>query len=170
MQGKEILLKPVGIVRTGYADSDVNESFDGVPGKIEIFEEYAEGLGGIEGFSHLIVIAFLDRVKDAERKVLKVRPRWLAKYADDPREVPEVGVFNTRSPHRPNPIALSLVRLVGRSGNVLEVEGLDLYDRTPVLDLKPYVPQSIGYEVRFPAWFNEMREKVRKEKGKELTF
>ncbi|MEN3052948.1 MAG: tRNA (N6-threonylcarbamoyladenosine(37)-N6)-methyltransferase TrmO [Candidatus Methanosuratincola petrocarbonis] len=170
MHLKEMVLSPIGIVRTGYADSEVGESFDGVPGRIEIFEEYSEGLEGIEGFSHIIVIAFLDRVKAAERKVLKVRPKWLAKYADDPEKVPEVGVFNTRSPHRPNPIALSVVRLVRRIGNLLEVEGLDLYDGTPVLDLKPYVPQDPEGGIRFPSWFNEMREKVRKEKGKDLTF
>lgn len=163
-------LTPIGIVRTGYADSDVSESFDGVPGRIEIFEEYSEGLEGIDGFSHIIVIAFLDRVKADERKVLKVKPKWLAKHADDPKNIPEVGVFNTRSPHRPNPIALSVVRLVRRDRNVLEVEGLDLFDGTPVLDIKPYVPQDQSGEVRFPQWFNEMREKVRKVKGRELTF
>ncbi len=167
---KEIAVSPIGIVRTGYAKSEVGESFDGVPGRIEIFEEYSEGLEGIEGFSHIIVVAFLDRVEADERKVLKVRPKWLAKYAEDPEKVPEVGVFNTRSPHRPNPIALSVVRLVRRVGNVLEVEGLDLYDGTPVLDLKPHVPQDFGGEIRFPSWFNEMREKVREEKGKDLTF
>ncbi|MDH7556720.1 MAG: tRNA (N6-threonylcarbamoyladenosine(37)-N6)-methyltransferase TrmO [Candidatus Methanosuratincola sp.] len=170
MRFKEIVLSPIGMVRTRSADSEVSESFDGVPGKIEIFEEYSEGLEGIEGFSHIIVIAFLDRVNAAERRVLKVRPKWLVKYADETKAVPEVGVFNTRSPHRPNPIALSVVRLVRRTGNVLEVEGLDLYDGTPVLDLKPHVPQNHGAEIRFPSWFDEMRERVRKEKGKELTF
>ncbi len=164
------VLRPIGIVRTEYSNSDVSESFDGVPGEIVIFDEYSEGLEGIEGFSHIIVIAFLDRVKASERKVLKVRPKWLARYADDPSSVPEVGVFNTRSPHRPNPIALSVVRLLKRDRNALEVKGLDLYDRTPVLDIKPYVPQDQGSDIRFPPWFNEMREKVKKEKGKDLTF
>lgn len=167
---KEFSLRPIGYVRTSRTDDEVRESFDGVEGEVVVLEEYAEGLDGLEGFSHIIIIAYLDRVSAENRKVLKVRPKWLLEYAEDPSKVPEVGVFNTRSPHRPNPIALSVVRLLGRDWNVLKVEGLDLYDGTPVLDLKPYVPDNDKESFRFPAWFAEMRERVKKEKGKELTF
>ncbi len=170
MRENEIVIRPIGRIRTLHTDAEVKESFDGVPGEIEVFEEYSDGLEGLEGFSHIVVVAYLDKVTVENRKVLKVRPRWIVKYAEDQNAVLPVGVFNTRSPHRPNPVALSVVRLMKRRGNVLEVDGLDLFDGTPVIDLKPYVPMDQGEEVRFPPWFSEMRAKVRREKGRDLTF
>jgi tRNA-Thr(GGU) m(6)t(6)A37 methyltransferase TsaA len=103
----------------------------GVRGTIELLSGrgFEHALEGVASWSHLWVIFWFHHAEGAT--VRKVRP---------PRSAEKVGVFATRSPHRPNPIGLSLVRLVGLRDLVLEVEDLDLVDGTPVLDLKPYVP------------------------------
>jgi len=98
-------------------------------GTIEIDERFAEGLTDLEGFSHIWVIYHAHR---ADAYNLLVKP-----YLDDKVR----GVFSCRAPRRPNPIGLSLLRLLGREGTVLRVEGIDLVDGTPVLDIKPFVPE-----------------------------
>ena len=94
---------------------------------IEILPEYAEGLQDVEIHPHLIVLYWLDR---ADRGTLKATP---------PGTCTEHGVFATRSPDRPNPIAFSVVDVVRRDGNRLVVRGLDALDGTPLLDLKPFI-------------------------------
>jgi tRNA-Thr(GGU) m(6)t(6)A37 methyltransferase TsaA len=100
----------------------------GVQGRIELDPAYAAGLADLDGFTHLHLITYLHRTGPAS---LRVTP-----YLD----TSERGIFATRSPKRPNPIGLSLVRLVRIEGAVLHVEELDLLDGTPLLDIKPYVP------------------------------
>ncbi|RTZ91720.1 MAG: tRNA (N6-threonylcarbamoyladenosine(37)-N6)-methyltransferase TrmO [Deltaproteobacteria bacterium] len=97
--------------------------------KIEIFFPYVDGLQGIEAYDELLILYWMDRLVEKDREVLVVHPR-----GDESR--PMRGVFSTRSPHRPNPIGLSRVRLIARRGNVLEVDGLDAVDGTPVIDIK----------------------------------
>lgn len=99
----------------------------GIEGTIEIEPEYVDALCDLDGFSHIILICHLH--KAAEFK-LKVVP-----YLDTELR----GLFATRSPSRPNPIGLSVVRLLGIDGRVLRIEGVDLLEGTPVLDIKPYV-------------------------------
>lgn len=101
----------------------------GVVGTIEMNEEYVGGLADLDGFSHVIVVAHLHR---AAPYTLRVVP-----YLDTELR----GVFATRAPARPNPIGISVLRLLGIEGPTVRVEGLDLLDGTPVLDLKPYVPE-----------------------------
>jgi len=97
-------------------------------GLVEVFDEYAEGLSDIGGFSHLILLFHLDRSKDHSLKVIP--------FADDsPR-----GVFSTRAPRRPNQIGMTVVRLISVDGNKLTVSGIDMLDGTPLLDIKPYNP------------------------------
>lgn len=98
------------------------------PGSIEIFPEYAEGLRDLDGFSHIILLYHLHK---AGKPRLLVTPFLDAKAH---------GVFATRAPVRPNPIGLSVVRLDRIEGNLLFVDGLDILDGTPLLDLKPYIP------------------------------
>ena len=100
-----------------------------VPGMVVIDEAFAPGLEDLDGFSHILLLYVFHRVRGT---CLRVKP-YLGKE--------EHGVFATRSPHRPNPIGLSLVRLVRRDGNVLHIAGVDILDGTPVLDIKPYIPQ-----------------------------
>jgi tRNA-Thr(GGU) m(6)t(6)A37 methyltransferase TsaA len=98
-------------------------------GTVEVFPEYADGLKDIEGFSHIVVLYCFHK---SEGYKLLARP-----FLEDT----ERGVFAIRAPRRPNPIGLTVVRLVKREGNILYISGVDMLDGTPLLDLKPYVPQ-----------------------------
>lgn len=125
-------LHPIGIIHSPYKDR-ANAPYQGYKSEdisqIEIFEEFEEGLQDIEGFSHIIVIYWFHKSQGYH---LLVRTPW-----DD---IPH-GLFTTRSPHRPCPLALTVVELVAREKNVLRVKGLDAIDGTPLLDIKPYVPK-----------------------------
>jgi tRNA-Thr(GGU) m(6)t(6)A37 methyltransferase TsaA len=123
---------PVAWIRSGYADrAEVPKGPDAVhsmEGEIEVREDLVEGLQDIEGFSHLFVIWVFDR-SDPGYELLTTPP------SDDRKH----GLFATRTPRRPNPIALTVVQLLGRDGRRLRVKGLDMLDGTPVLDIKPYL-------------------------------
>jgi tRNA (adenine37-N6)-methyltransferase len=125
--------KPIGVIHTPYRDPRGTPiqptASQGVEGQIEILPEYAAGLQDLEGFSHLILIYVFHLCRDYH---LKVTP-----FLDDR----ERGVFATRAPARPNPIGLSVVRLERLEGSTLQVRDVDMVDGTPLLDLKPYVPE-----------------------------
>jgi tRNA-Thr(GGU) m(6)t(6)A37 methyltransferase TsaA len=127
----DIKFKPIGIIRSPFKTVQgipiQPTAAKGIEGTIEIFPEYAEGLKDIEGFSHIILIFHLHLSGKAS---LKVKP-----FMDDQTR----GVFSTRAPSRPNPIGLSIVRLVGVEGKTLHIEDVDIADETPLLDIKPYV-------------------------------
>jgi tRNA-Thr(GGU) m(6)t(6)A37 methyltransferase TsaA len=97
-------------------------------GEVEVFEQFAEGLKDIEGFSHIVLIYWFHKSRGYS---LMVRTPW---------DTTPHGLFTTRSPNRPCPLGLSVVRLVAREGNTLKVKDLDAIDGTPLLDIKPYVP------------------------------
>lgn len=136
-------IEPIGVIHTPYkkdgeAPHQTYKSED--VGEIEVFEEYEEGLKDIEGFSHLIVLyGFHKSIKRSVKKdyYLESLGLLVKPYLDDtPR-----GLFATRSPNRLNPIGLSVVELLKREGNLLTVKGVDMLDGTPLLDIKPYVPE-----------------------------
>jgi tRNA-Thr(GGU) m(6)t(6)A37 methyltransferase TsaA len=118
-------------------------------GTAEVLPEYAEGLKDVEGFSHLILLYHLHQVR---RQDLTVRP-----FLDsEPR-----GVFATRAPTRPNPIGLSVVELLRREGTRLHLAKVDVLDGTPLLDIKPYVPEfDESKDVRI-GWLEGARGKAR---------
>jgi tRNA-Thr(GGU) m(6)t(6)A37 methyltransferase TsaA len=124
-------MRPIGRVTSPY--QNVSEIPKGLgtkhqaEGSLDIRPEFEDGLKDIEGFSHLFVIWVFDRAKNYE---LIGRP---------PSDDRPHGVFATRSPRRPNPIGLTVVELIGRSGARLHVRGIDMLDGTPILDLKPYL-------------------------------
>jgi tRNA-Thr(GGU) m(6)t(6)A37 methyltransferase TsaA len=124
-------LQPIGFVRTPFSETSQISKGIGAKhtreGTLEILPELEEGLLDIEGFSHLFVIWIFDRSDDCQ---LISRP---------PTDDRPHGVFATRSPRRPNPIALTVVRLIARDGNRLSVRGVDMLDKTPILDIKPYL-------------------------------
>lgn len=152
-----LAIKPIGVVKHSYPDEYIRNSIKGVKGFIEIFDEYSAGLRGIDGFSHIIVLAYLDRVGEESRKTLLVKPRGLARKTGFPLDkLPLVGVFATDSPHRPNPIALTIVKLLEVRGRVLLVEGLDLYNETPVIDIKPYTPSRRVKVLSLPEWYRRI--------------
>ena len=127
-----IELKPIGIIRTPYTepqDMPIQGRFrDNVEGWIELNEEYVPGLQDLEGFSHLFLIYYFHRSDKVE---LEGRP-----YLEDETH----GIFATRSPHRPNHLGLSIVRLQRIEGNRIYFTEVDVLDGTPLLDIKPYVP------------------------------
>ena len=128
----DIVYRPIGVIHTPFdepAGMPIQPCFaEGAAGHVEIFEGYAEGISDLEGFSPLHLIYHFDRSSGYS---LRVTP-----YLDDNQR----GLFATRSPRRPNPIGLSVVRLVGVEGNSLQVEDLDMLDGTPLLDIKPFNP------------------------------
>ncbi len=112
-------------------------------------ESYAEGLDGIEGYSHIIVLFWMDKIVAEDRTVMRIHPRGM-------NDLPEVGVFATRGRARPNPIGLTIVELLGRDGNTLKVRGLDAFDGSPILDIKPYDNYDVKQNIRVPSWWLKM--------------
>jgi tRNA-Thr(GGU) m(6)t(6)A37 methyltransferase TsaA len=123
---RQFTISPIGWVRKTDATTT-----------IVLDKKYESGLLGLDGFSHVYVFWWFDRNDTPEkRKTLQVHPRG------DKRN-PLTGVFATRSPRRPNLIALSLCKIVSMEGNVVQIEKIDAFAETPVIDLKPYLP---GYD------------------------
>lgn len=149
---EKIELKPIGFVRTKAVGKEVKRSKH--ISKIILREDLTEALDGIEEFSHLFILFFLDRVKNEEKK-LKAYPRGRT-------DMPLLGVFATRTANRPNPIGLALVELLNVEDNVLTVRGLDAYDGTPVLDIKPFDYWDTRKDAKVPEWWM-MLEKERSE-------
>lgn len=157
-----ICFKPIGYVRTQYSDEEIRKSINGVEGYVEILEEYEQGLLGLKEYSHIIVIAYLHKTPEHARKTLIVRPRRLLLMGFDIQNVPEVGVFACESPHRPNPIAISILKVTSVLGNKIYVKGLDLFNGTPVLDIKPYTPSRCidRAELKTPKWYAVLQENL----------
>ena len=162
---RRISVKPIGIVHNRFDENDIKNSVVGVDGIIEVFDEFSEGLDCIEGFSHLIIIAFLDRIGTKKQKVLKMRFGRPTKYGIKLEEIPEVGVFCSDSPRRPVPIAITIVGLLKRENRLLYVKGLDLLDKTPILDIKPYTPDRLVDGLKLPEWYETLLNKVSKSTG-----
>ena len=145
-------VQPVGTVKCA-----VNEMSQGnwasVDSEIHLAPEYAPGLQGLEGFSHVLVVFFLDRAQgfDIKKQLLR-RPRGM----DD---LQELGVFAQRTKFRPNPIGVTAVKLLGIEGSIVKVRGLDALDGTPVLDIKPYMPPFDRVDdVEMPPWVRHFIE------------
>jgi tRNA-Thr(GGU) m(6)t(6)A37 methyltransferase TsaA len=155
MNESDIVLRPVGIVKTIASDNDIRERYSELESTIEVFPEFAEALEGIDGFSHIFVLTYLHRLTADQTSVLKVRPRRLPKDKGL-EEYPLVGAFATSSPYRPNPIGLSLVTLIFRVENQLVVRGLDCFDRTPVLDIKPHTDDYRADDYRTALWYRRL--------------
>lgn len=150
MTKKNWTLGPIGFARTPFKETSQISKGIGAKhtreGALEILPEMAEGLLDIEGFSHLFVIWVFDRSDDYD---------LIGKPPTDDRPH---GVFATRSPRRPNPIGLTVVRLVGREENVLRVRGVDMLDGSPILDIKPYL-SSVPPEDLERGWIAEVESR-----------
>jgi tRNA-Thr(GGU) m(6)t(6)A37 methyltransferase TsaA len=137
-------LVPIGVIHSPFTDVAgmpiQPNGARGIRGTVEIFEEFNEGLNDIEGFSRIILIYAFHRCQSYQLTVtpfLDTTPR---------------GVFATRAPRRPNPIGLSIVRLIEVKGATLVIEDVDILDGTPLLDLKPYVPAFDSYPDASSGW------------------
>jgi len=153
----EIKLKSIGRVHTKGSDAEVREKGD-LEGELEIYPEFKEGLQAIDGYSHLFVLVYFDRLRPEQIGPLQVKPRGLVRKGFKLEELPLIGVFALDSPTRPNPIGLTLVRLIKREGNRLFVQGLDFFDGTPILDIKGYRPQYRTDNYVMPDWFRTLAD------------
>ena len=149
---KEISYRPIGIIRSPYKETKgtpiQTTGARGVSGRVELLPDYAEGLKDLGGFSHIILLYHFHLSKGYS---LRVKP-----FLDDtPR-----GVFSTRAPKRPNAIGLSVVRLVKIEGTTLYIEDVDTVDSTPLLDIKPYVPEFDWREAERIGWLSGKAERA----------
>ncbi|HWY70389.1 MAG TPA: tRNA (N6-threonylcarbamoyladenosine(37)-N6)-methyltransferase TrmO [Terriglobales bacterium] len=144
--------RSIGFVRSPYQNTSEVPKGPGAKhdadGVLDILSEFEPGLTDIEGFSHLIVLWEFDRSRDFEL------------FASPPFDTRPHGVFATRSPRRPNPIGLTVVELRRRNGVELHVNGVDMIDNTPILDIKPYL-SSVPSENLRRGWLAEVEARQR---------
>jgi tRNA-Thr(GGU) m(6)t(6)A37 methyltransferase TsaA len=153
MTSKPIQFEPIGIIHSPFKSRDDiprekcrdPRGFEDVFGEIEVFEHYEPGLDDIDGFSHLILIFVFHESR--ERNL----------YAHPPFDGKKRGVFSTRSPHRPNPIGMTVVKLRSREKNILKISGLDMLEGTPVLDIKPYTPREVKEKAAY-GWLDSVKK------------
>ena len=151
----EIIYKPIGIIHTPFTDKD-STPIQGCfapksKGYIELYPEYVEGLRNIEGFSHIILIYHFHKAKGCS---LMAKP-----FLDKEKK----GIFAIRYFKRPNPIGLSVVRLYGLRDDILDIGEVDMLDGTPLLDIKPYVPQFDIKEQVENGWYEYASEREKYE-------
>lgn len=155
-----IKLTSIGQVHTRATQDEIRSRKGRGEAEVEVYERFEDALEGLEGFSHIFVIAYFHQLRREQVGPLKVKPRGLLKQGLSLEELPTRGVLALDSPTRPNPLSLSLVRLVRIEGRILHVSGLDLFDGTPVLDIKPYQPQYRAEDYGLPEWYIQLREKA----------
>lgn len=114
----------------------------GIKGTIKLKRKYVEGLLDLEKFSHIILVYYFHKSKGFNLQVIP--------FLDDKQH----GLFATRAPRRPNAIGISVVKLLSIRDNILEIENVDMLDRTPLLDIKPYVSQFDIHEIEKSGWLN----------------
>ena len=144
---KTIQLKPIGFVKNKVKNPRFGNFTEKIS-EIILDKKFNKSLKGIDDYSHLIIVYWMDKVKDY---VVQHRPQG------NP-EVPIVGIFACRCPQRPNPIAITTVKLIGHQGNKIKVRGLDTLDGTPIIDIKPYWPQyDKVVNEKIPGWVNKLQ-------------
>ena len=148
----EIKYKPIGVIHSSFKEAEgvpiQSTAAKGISGTVEVFPEYAKGLKDVDGFSHLILIYHFHLSRKAP---LEAKP-----YMDNKTH----GVFAIRSPSRPNPIGISVVHLVRIEGRTLHIQDIDIVDGTPLLDIKPYVPEFDIREVDKIGWLEKQVHKL----------
>jgi tRNA-Thr(GGU) m(6)t(6)A37 methyltransferase TsaA len=152
-----IAYRPIGTIHSPFRDVEgvpiQSAAAAGIRGSVEVLPELVEGLQDLGGFSHVVLLYHFHLVRESR---LTVTP-----FLDScPR-----GVFATRAPTRPNPIGLSVVKLLGVEANVLHVENVDIVDGTPLLDIKPYVPEFDHHAAERTGWLEQAKGQVRAQKA-----
>lgn len=153
-----IVYTPIGVIRSEHREPEKTPIQPvyarGCNGRAEILPQYVEGLKDLDGFSHLLLLYHFHR---AGEPLLTVVP-----FTDDqPR-----GLFSTRSPRRPNPIGLSLVRLLRIEGATLHLSDVDILDGTPLLDIKPYIPRFERVDDAAAGWTATVDEETARQRGR----
>ena len=147
----QISMTPIGFVRRTAAEEDTRDRT--LVSQVILRSSLTRALDGIEEWSHIYIVYWLHRIQHSKRQILH--------FPNDELDELPVGILATRAPIRPNPIGLTLVELVNREDNVLYVRGLDAYDGTPVLDIKPYPDWESGRfivvtDFRIPQWLRKI--------------
>jgi tRNA-Thr(GGU) m(6)t(6)A37 methyltransferase TsaA len=145
----EFIMRPIGVIHSPFQEKEqtpIQPSRSQAKGRVEVYPEFAAGLEDIEGFSHIILLYVFHQ---SAGFALRVKP-----FLDDQQH----GLFATRYPKRPNPIGISVVGLAGRDGNILEIEGVDVLDGTPLLDIKPYVSEFDLRDATRSGWLEKRGE------------
>ena len=149
---KELIFYPIGIIYTPFKEPKNTPiqpaGAEGIEGRIEVFPEYSECLKDIEGFSHIIILYHFHLIKNWKPLI---KP-----YMDEEFH----GVFATRAPARPNAIGISIVNLMDVNDNILIVKDIDVVDKTPLLDIKPYTPEFDIREVKKIGWLEKNIHKL----------
>ncbi|MFX0019126.1 MAG: tRNA (N6-threonylcarbamoyladenosine(37)-N6)-methyltransferase TrmO [Promethearchaeota archaeon] len=150
---EEICFKPIGVIHSPFKTLKgipIQPTMSKTSGMIELFSAYQNGLKDLEGFSHIYCLYVFDMVK------LPV-PLLSKPFLQNELK----GVFSIRTPFRPNPIGLSLLEISEINKNVIRVNNIDILDKTPVLDIKPYVPQFDFREIDKIGWLkNKIRDRT----------
>jgi tRNA-Thr(GGU) m(6)t(6)A37 methyltransferase TsaA len=158
MENGEICFRPIGVINTPHTDLSkmpIQPVYaGGIRGTVTVYTEYTEGLKDLDGFSHIYLLYWFHQVKDMK---LTVTP-----YLDDS----ERGVFATRAPGRPNPIGLSLVKVLSIEKNVIYIEDVDMLDGTPLLDIKPFAPRFESREQVRSGWLDTVDERTARIRGR----
>ena len=148
----EIKYKPIGIIHTPHKKAEGTpiqpKGAKGIKGQVEVYPEYKKGLKDLDGFSHIILLFHCHLSGNYS---LRQKP-----FMDEEKH----GIFAMRGPSRPNPIGLSVVKLKDVKGNMLEIENVDIIDETPLLDIKPYVPEFDQNEVEKIGWLGDNVQKL----------
>jgi tRNA-Thr(GGU) m(6)t(6)A37 methyltransferase TsaA len=143
-----IRIAPIGVLHNSF-EQQIPEGWETALAQVEIDQRWLPALDGVEGFSHLIILFWLHEI-----------PRQGIDLTTHPQgrlDLPEVGIFATRTPYRPNPIGLQVVELVSREGSRLTIRGIDALDGSPVLDIKPYLRRGDAIaESRIPEWLKRL--------------
>ena len=141
-----IKIKPLGKAKNSVGKPTL-PGWKNIVTEIVINNKYAKGLDGIEDYSHVIVVYWMDKEQECH---LKHHPQGR-------KDIPFIGIFACRCPQRPNRIAISTVELLSRKGNRLKVKGLEIVNGTPILDIKPYTPHYDRVEkAKVPDWVDKL--------------
>ena len=149
MEKKQIIIYPIGYVKTKVKKNKIKHDKKKVRSTIVLKKELSDALDRLDEFSHLYVIFYMNKVKG--RLEMKVHPRGRL-------DLPLVGLFSSRTAHRPNPIGLTLVKLIKKVKNVLHISGLDAIDGTPILDIKPFDSIDLVTKFSTPSWLDKIIE------------
>jgi len=153
----EIIFKSIGIIHSPFKQIDgmpiQPSAAKGIKGQIVINEEFVVGLSDLDGFSHIYLLYHLHLSINYKLKVIP--------FLDDQ----ERGVFSTRAPKRPNPIGLSVVKLLKISNNIIDIENVDIVDGTPLLDIKPYINEMEGIEQYNIGWLTKFKSQMNQKKS-----
>ncbi len=145
---------PIGIIHTPFSTPEGTpiqpQGAAGVEGTVELFSEFVDGLADLQGFSHIFLIYHFHLAKPF---ALRVKP-----FLDDKSH----GVFATRAPSRPNPIGISIVELIDIENSILHIRDIDVVDQTPLLDIKPYVPDFDAKKTKKIGWLEDKTKKIKK--------